>query len=372
MKKIFQRAGLPILMVCVAVSVFSQDAATLKIGDPAPALQYSKWIKGEPITSFEGNQLYVLEFWATWCGPCRAAMPHLTELQKKYQGRISFIGVNIWEDTKKGKPYSEYIPIVEKFVKQNNENMGYSLFIDNNDQYMGNNWMKAAGQEGIPSTFIIQNGTIIWIGDPMSLDTTLPKMLDGSYNMMAYKKSFENKNDASQKLVDEWIDATREIQTALSAKEFETAIRLIEKAKAEHPDLDFALDRMKFMTLLTHVSEAEAVAFGKQWQKQNNNAAGTILDAVSREANLTKTTYLWAAKTYEETSLEQNPFSFHTLAAVYSKGGDFAKAKQYEERAVKGAEAALEKAKTGAMTESILNEYKQALEKYCVLLKEKS
>jgi thiol-disulfide isomerase/thioredoxin len=366
------KTSLTSIMLCLTLSAFAQNGVTLRIGDPAPALQYSKWLKGDPVNFFDGQKLYVLEFWATWCGPCRAAMPHLTMLQKRYEGKICIVGVNIWEDVKKGKPYNTYIPVVEKFVKQNNENMGYSLFIDNNEQYMGNKWMKAAGQEGIPSTFIIKAGKIIWIGDPMALDTTLPKMLDGTYNMMAYKKSFEKKNDASQKLVDEWLDATKPIQAALSTKEFKTAIRLIDKAKAEHPDLDFALNRMKFYTFLTHVSEAEAVAFGKQWQKQDKNAAGTMLDAVSRQANLAKTTYLWAAKTYEKTSLEQNPFSFHTLATVYCKGGNLTKAKQYEERAVKGAEAALEKAKTGAMTKSILNEYKQALEKYCVLLKQKS
>lgn len=367
----FQKIAFAVLVLCLGMLAGAQDEVTLRIGDPAPPLKFSKWIKGEPVNSFDGDKLYVLEFWATWCGPCRAAMPHLTELQKKYQEKIFFIGVNIWEDVKKGKPYNMYIPIVEKFVKQNNENMGYALFIDNNDQYMGNKWMKAAGQEGIPSTFIIKDGKIIWIGDPMALDTTLPKMLDGHYNMVAYKKSFEKKSDASQKLVDEWLNATKTIQDALNAKEYKTAISLIDKAKAEHPDLDFALNRMEFYILLTQVSEADAIAFGKQWQKQDKNAAATMLDAVSRQANLTKTTYLWAVKMYEKVGIEQNPFSFHLMATAYAKGGEFKNAVQYEEKAVKGAEAALEKAKTGAMTEGILNEYKQSLEKYYASIKEK-
>src|SRR5579875_114505 len=187
MKKIFQKSAFLFVMLRMGVPAVAQDEVTLRIGDPAPALQYSKWLKDEPVTSFDGGKLYVLEFWATWCGPCRAAMPHLTMLQKQYQGKIAIIGVNIWEDVKKGKPYNTYIPAVEKFVKQNNENMGYALFIDNNDQYMGNKWMKAAGQEGIPSTFIIKDGKIIWIGDPMALDSTLPKIMDGSYDMVVYK-----------------------------------------------------------------------------------------------------------------------------------------------------------------------------------------
>ena len=73
-----------------------EDEITLQIGDDAPGLQYSKWVKGTPVTSFEKDRMYVLEFWATWCGPCKAAMPHLSELAKKYEDKATFMGVNIW------------------------------------------------------------------------------------------------------------------------------------------------------------------------------------------------------------------------------------------------------------------------------------
>jgi thiol-disulfide isomerase/thioredoxin len=83
-----------VVLLLLFAQVNGQDKVSLRIGDLAPAIKYSKWLKGEPLTSFKGNQLYILEFWATWCGPCKGAMPHLTKLQKEYEGKATIIGVD--------------------------------------------------------------------------------------------------------------------------------------------------------------------------------------------------------------------------------------------------------------------------------------
>ena len=54
----------------------------LGIGDPVPKLSGAKWIKGDAVNSFLPNTVYVLEFWATWCGPCKDEIPSLQRLQQ--------------------------------------------------------------------------------------------------------------------------------------------------------------------------------------------------------------------------------------------------------------------------------------------------
>lgn len=157
-----------------ALALLSQlaPAAKLHIGSPAPPLAVGKWIKGAPITKFKPGKEYVVEFWATWCPPCRTTIPHLTELSKKYPN-ITFIGVSIWE-------YNQ--TAVRPFVTQMGSKMDYHVAIDRQksftEQYgtMAKTWMAAAGQNGIPTAFLInKSGKIAWIGDPSVLDSQLAK-----------------------------------------------------------------------------------------------------------------------------------------------------------------------------------------------------
>ncbi|MGE5293310.1 MAG: redoxin domain-containing protein, partial [Solirubrobacterales bacterium] len=56
-------------------------------GKPAPELQVAEWVKGEPVTLAElKGKVVLLDFWGTWCGPCRRALPGLAELHRKYAG----------------------------------------------------------------------------------------------------------------------------------------------------------------------------------------------------------------------------------------------------------------------------------------------
>ncbi|MGX5806398.1 TlpA disulfide reductase family protein, partial [Bradyrhizobium sp. Arg314] len=71
----------------------------LHMESPAPAIKVESWLRGEPLAAFQPGKVYIVEFWATWCGPCVAAMPHLMQLQEKYKDSgLEVIGVAACED----------------------------------------------------------------------------------------------------------------------------------------------------------------------------------------------------------------------------------------------------------------------------------
>jgi thiol-disulfide isomerase/thioredoxin len=161
---------------------------SVNIGDQAPLLQLKTWLKGTPIQKFEKGKTYVLEFWATWCRPCRAAMPYLSELARKYKDRAIFIGVDVLE-TKKTT-----LNQIKTFVTNMGQQMDYQVAIADND-YMEKNWLFAAGEMGIPSTFIVDGeGKLAWIGHPCdNLEDALSKIIinDWDINESLAKRNLE-------------------------------------------------------------------------------------------------------------------------------------------------------------------------------------
>jgi thiol-disulfide isomerase/thioredoxin len=178
-------------VLALSVAVMSiAIAENLGPGVKAPKLEVKDWIKGEKITKFEPGKIYVVEFWATWCGPCRTSIPHLTEMAKANKD-VTFLGVSIWEDNDGTN--------ISKFVTEMGDKMDYNVGYSGNKEGMAKSWMEAAGQNGIPSAFIVKDGTVQWVGHPMEMETPLKEVKAGTFDIKAFTTKFNKAAEENRK-----------------------------------------------------------------------------------------------------------------------------------------------------------------------------
>jgi thiol-disulfide isomerase/thioredoxin len=105
----------------------------------------------ESLDSFRGK-VVLLDFWATWCGPCRMEIPSFVELQKKYgdQG-LEIVGVSLDPITPNGKASA-----VAPFMKQYGIN--YTILMVNDPAAMAGYTV----DRGIPTTYVIdRDGRVV-------------------------------------------------------------------------------------------------------------------------------------------------------------------------------------------------------------------
>jgi len=165
------------LLIAVPASAQRQD---LKVGSKAPGLDIEEWVKGNE-TTIQDGRVYVIEFWATWCGPCKRSIPHLTELQEKFERNdLTIIGVS-----------DEKADVVKPYVQQMGDRMNYTVAVDRRNTTK-RQWFQAAGLKGIPAAFIVdRKGIIQWIGNPLDdqFDKVLFQVVRGRYNARLYRQT---------------------------------------------------------------------------------------------------------------------------------------------------------------------------------------
>jgi len=120
-----------------------------KVGSAAPEVKVAEWLNSQPLALAQlTKKIVVVEFWATWCPPCRKSIPHLIELYEKYKDK----GVVIMGLT--DEPMSK----VKGFATE--MKMTYAVGT-------GSKTFQEYGVEGIPHAFVVApGGKIAWSGHP--------------------------------------------------------------------------------------------------------------------------------------------------------------------------------------------------------------
>jgi thiol-disulfide isomerase/thioredoxin len=311
----------------------------LNVGDPAPKLDVKEFVKGKPVKELEKGKVYVVEFWATWCAPCKATIPHLTELQKKHKD-VTFIGVSVYEQDPKG---------VKPFVDEMNEKMDYRVAMDAvpegagaGDGKMAKNWMDAAGQEGIPTAFIVNaDGKVAWIGHPGEMDAPLEEILNGKWDLKVAAATFKKEMVEKRKL----RELATKLDEARKSGDTKAFLAVLDEGIAGHAKLEPQLGIMKFHTLITSTdSHDKAWDYGHHLVEDvvKGNAgklteiAWLIVNPEAKkkpEPRLLKLA-VQAAQRADELTKGKEPGVADTLARAYFLSGNVAKALETQKRAL--------------------------------------
>jgi len=335
-----------------AVPAKAPAMKTLAIGDPAPKLQVEKFVKGAPVTEFKKGHIYVVEFWATWCGPCIKGIPHLTEVQQSHKDKVTIIGVNIWEE----KNYDdETFAQVKKFVDEMGDKMNYTVAYDGKAAAMDAAYMKAAGRNGIPSAFVVDGeGRIAFIGHPSAgtdMKDTINGLIAGTFDMKAAtekgKRAAEDARIAreSQGKVQE---LSMKAHALMEEGKIDEGFKTLDEIVALQPQAKSSIAMTKFGYLLEEKKDYDrAYKLGHEMTESFkddsmvlNGIAWTIVDTAGlerRDLDLA----MKAATRADELTKSKDGAILDTLARVYWEKGDKKKAIELQEKAVAGADAGM-------------------------------
>ncbi|MER8389934.1 TlpA family protein disulfide reductase [Mesorhizobium sp. M1380] len=210
----------------------------LRIESPAPPIKVDDWLCGEPLTNFQPGKVYLVEFWATWCGPCVAAMPHLMQLQDKYQD--SGFEVVAVAASERAPTAEEARTSLDAWLTERFSNLNFRIAFDYTGE-MNRLWMEVSSSLGIPTSFVVdRDGHIAFTGHPAQLDDVLPKVLNGSWRSSDEAIAADRGRIVSNQRTARELSLTEPIyarlRPAIQAEDWTAALSATEEGLALMPD----------------------------------------------------------------------------------------------------------------------------------------
>ena len=322
------------IVIFVLLSLFVSHANALEVGEDAPEIVIEKWINGGPVKIKEGNgkKIYVVEFWATWCPPCRESIPHLSKLQTKFkESGVDIIGIS-----------NESIETVEKFA--GNAGFKYNVGVDKGNQ---TNSLYRNGEKGIPHAFVIgKDGKVAWYGHPMDgMDTVIEQIIEDKFDR---KKSAEI------------CILKKKMSKAISSNDKDSLINIANKILEINPD-----DHQAFGILSQlYVIEDDPESYKKLCRtlvdsgSKNSEMFSVVAEAMLTNNDLRFRDIEIALKAAESSNqIDENTQTLILLGRIYFELGQINKAIMYLEKALSKADDEYDKEKL----EDMLNYYTSVL-----------
>ncbi|HVK19051.1 MAG TPA: TlpA disulfide reductase family protein [Fimbriiglobus sp.] len=307
------------------------EKPALGVGDPAPALKAGKWLNGPEVKGFEADKVYVVDFWAIWCGPCIQLMPHLSELREEYKDQGLVVVAATTTDQRNP------LTAVQSFVEKRGPKLGFPFAVaETND--LDKAYMEAAKRDTLPSTFVIDKaGKIAFIGHPMQLDDVIPKVLDGTW---------KGKADAEAVL-----KLTDDLEAAFAKSDKDPAGALADLAAIEtkfphkQKQPTFQVTKVVLMAQAKKFDEARALTeamLPKLAEKKNttllNNLRAVWADKDLNPEKKHVALAVQAAEAVLKVEGEKHPMALLGAADAHHAAGDKAKAVEFAEKSLKLAE----------------------------------
>ncbi|WP_316792038.1 TlpA disulfide reductase family protein [Pedobacter frigoris] len=263
-----------LITICRGLTASAQEQSidnSLKIGDKAPALE-AVWLKNKPKTTFGDGKVHVVEFWATWCNPCRMGMPHLSKMAQKYKGQVVVSAIDVWERSHQKDKSMDPTSRVKSFVDNSHDMLDCSVGMDTEDEKIVKTWLRP--KNGLPTAYVIdQYGTIVWIGSPFGgLYHVVPLVLAGKFNEAERAKI----RPAYQARLAEHRKFQKEAEDALKAGDYMKAITAADAANTVEPVFDDYIIPIKYEAL-DRMDREKGRAYARELMNGSHKNAPVLL-----------------------------------------------------------------------------------------------
>lgn len=226
-----------LLVLLLSLPAVLLAVGTNFVGQKPPELQVREWLntkEGYRLSELRGKAV-LLDFWATWCPPCRRAMPHLQKLYEKYSKK-GLIVIALSAETRSK---------VEPFIKQNR----YTFPVALDDSRKTN---RSYGIKSIPTTYLLgPTGRVVWQGNPLNkeLDGVVEKVMRdvegfASDKLLALEFELTIEKELSKRLK----TALRYAKQGKYASAVRTAAKVLKSGKAsdeEKKDATYLVERIE-------------------------------------------------------------------------------------------------------------------------------